>query len=271
LNLYPSGEHREQWEFLISAGFQNRFATDYVAQVFLAVCDATIQLLSSETMELRARSKLLLSSLDWVRQQILFHAEIPISMRSIHGPGKLPMRYSDIFSEMGDHHTMMSPLKAFAVYIRLEQDFHFLKWNVETLVSKIFQRFLLHLTEAYLKMIEEKGRFQTTTTLAPLLYEINDDWMMTKPIQDLKPISSIQIFDLTRTPLLSEEPLSLFESLGKPFAEIKNRLTPATVLYLDTLLQSGTQLKTAYDTYKHLVDQPALANISGNPAGLVLR
>jgi hypothetical protein len=180
---------------------------------------------------------------------------MPNYLKALTGPMASSMSFPGTLPEVSKHFTMDCPLEAFAVFVRLEIDFHFVRWNSHAISVIVFKRLLLHLTQAYLGMLEDDGVLQTSMFMTPLLFNTGDDWRMTTSFKDLEPRINIGINALSNTPLLDEEAVQIFSSLGDAWDVVESEMNAALAVYLHYLVKFGSQQPSAEAAYGMLIEQ----------------
>jgi hypothetical protein len=266
LLLQPFSETRATWLAELSSAFEHRFSGDDLPQIFLAVCDSTLQNLPlaswptsnfeySASAGQKSATQQLSSAIMWVRSELLYYGDMPNSLKALTGPMASSMSFPGTLPEVSKHFTMDCPLEAFAVFVRLEIDFHFVRWNSQAISVIVFKRLLLHLTQAYLGMLEDDGVLQTSMFMTPLLFNTGDDWRMTTSFKDLEPRINIGINALSNTPLLDEEAVQIFSSLGDAWDVVESKMNAALAVYLHYLVKFGSQQPSAEAAYGMLIEQ----------------
>jgi len=266
LLLQPFSDSRATWLAELSSAFKHRFCGEDIPQIFLAVCDSTLQNLPptpwssfsfnySASAGQKNATQQLSSAIMWIRSELLHYGDMPSALKVLTGPMASSMSFPGTLPEVSRHFTMDCPLEAFAVFLRLEIDFHFTRWNSQAISVIVFKRLLLHLTQVYLSMLEDDGVLQTSIFMTPLLFNTGDDWRMTTSFKDLEPRTKIGIDTLTNTPLLDEEAVQIFSSLGDAWDVVESKMNAALAVYLHYLVKFGSQQSSAEAAYGLLMEQ----------------
>ncbi|RYP44188.1 hypothetical protein DL768_009336 [Monosporascus sp. mg162] len=303
LPLVPYNENKQAYETWLKVAFQDRFAHDDNALVFIAVL--YVQILKPRAA-FSENDKLFLRALKWACADLSRSVYSPSALSdSFPGPSfRRPLH--EALSQSADDATKAKsvcffqyPIEGFVIMTMILDSQKEVQRNLPFVVeSLVFQRLLYHITEQYHQHLAVHGRMLTHLTMMQVLvqdrrqrsasslrrglgrlqrprsissFSFRGLSNLTRTLfgdhtRAMQPKLAVSVELLAETPLISTDTLLLLRKLGANFDWIDNRANNALAVFLHHLPRSGIEHSSPADHFKELAALRKLSKVFRDPA-----